>query len=40
MLGANGGRMRRVLLGIGVLPIAHDEDKDNGNWGGGGVAII
>jgi len=36
MLGSNGGRMRRVLLGIGVVPIAHDEDEDNGTEGGGG----
>jgi hypothetical protein len=28
--------MRRVLLGIGIVPIAHDEDKDNCNGGGGG----
>jgi hypothetical protein len=28
--------MKRVLSGIGVVPIAHDEDKDNDNGGGGG----
>jgi hypothetical protein len=28
--------MRRVLLGMGVVPIAHNKDKDNGNEGGGG----
>ncbi len=28
--------MRRVLSGMGVVPIAHDEDEDNGTEGGGG----
>jgi hypothetical protein len=36
MLRADGGPMRRVLSGMGVMPIAHDEDEDNGNEGGGG----
>ncbi len=36
MLRANASRMRRVLLGMGVMLIAHDKDKDNGNGGRGG----
>jgi hypothetical protein len=28
--------MRRVLLGMGVMPVAHDMDKENGTGGGGG----
>ncbi len=39
MLRANGGRMWRVLSGMGVVPITHDKDKNNGNKGGLGVTI-
>jgi hypothetical protein len=28
--------MRRVLPGMGVVPIAHDKNEDYGNGGGGG----
>jgi hypothetical protein len=36
MLRANRGQIRRVLLGMEVVFIAHDEDEDKGNRGGGG----
>ncbi len=36
MLRADGGCTRRVLLGLGVVHISHNEGKDNGNGGGGG----
>jgi hypothetical protein len=34
MLRADKGCIRRVLLGMGVVPIAHDKDKDYGNGAG------
>ena len=39
MLMATRCRMRRVLSGMGVVPITHDKDKNNGNKGGLGVTI-
>ena len=39
MLRADGGRMRWVLSGMGVMPITHDDEEDNGYGGGGGNCI-